>query len=69
MATVTSMVTEFGCRVDNILVVVGPSVGVCCFRLDQDQALDFIPVHPDCVPDPESSSPHVNIRLANRWDR
>lgn len=66
MATVTTMVTEFGCHVSNISVVVGPSVGVCCFQLDQDQALAFSRLHPDCVPDPESATPHVNIRLANR---
>lgn len=66
MATVTTMVTKFGCHVDNILVVVGPSVGVCCFKLDRDQVLDFSRIHPDCVPDPESPRPHVNIRLANR---
>lgn len=68
MATVTTMVTEFGCQVGNILVVVGPSVGVCCFKLDRDQVPDFSRIHPDCVPDPESSRPHVDIRLANRCD-
>lgn len=68
MATVTTMVTEFGCHVNNIVVVVGPSVGVCCFKLDQEEALEFSRIHPDCVPDPESTTPHVNIRLANRWD-
>lgn len=67
MATVTTMVTAFGCHVNDIMVVVGPSVGVCCFKLDQDQALDFSRIHPDCVPDPESRTPHVNIRLANRY--
>lgn len=66
MATVKTMVTEFGCHVNNIVVVVGPSIGVCCFKLDQDQVLDFSRIHPDCVPDPESTRPHVNIRLANR---
>uniref|UniRef100_H3DPZ0 Purine nucleoside phosphorylase LACC1 n=1 Tax=Tetraodon nigroviridis TaxID=99883 RepID=H3DPZ0_TETNG len=65
MATVATMVTEFGCHVTNVVVVVGPSVGVCCFKLARDRALDFSRIHPDCVPDPESSTPHVNIRLAN----
>uniref|UniRef100_A0A3Q3XLY9 Purine nucleoside phosphorylase LACC1 n=1 Tax=Mola mola TaxID=94237 RepID=A0A3Q3XLY9_MOLML len=67
MATVENMATAFGCRVSDILVAVGPSVGACCFTLDWDQALDFSRrIHPDCVPDPESARPHVNIRLANR---
>ncbi|XP_037542571.1 purine nucleoside phosphorylase LACC1 [Nematolebias whitei] len=64
--TVDAMVAHFDCQVSNIVVVVGPSVGVCCFTLDREQALDFIRVHPDCVPDPESAKPHVDIRLANR---
>ncbi|KAI3356120.1 hypothetical protein L3Q82_017171, partial [Scortum barcoo] len=66
MATVEAMVTEFGCRVSDIVVAVGPSVGACCFTLERKQALDFLCIHPDCVPDPDSARPHVNIRLANR---
>ncbi|CAJ1078538.1 laccase domain-containing protein 1 [Xyrichtys novacula] len=66
MVTVEAMVTEFGCRASDILVAVGPSVGSCCFSLQREQALDFYNIHPDCVPDPESETPHVNIRLANR---
>lgn len=68
MATVETMVTEFGCNINNIVVAVGPSVGVCCFSLDRDQVQDFSLIHPDCVPDPESARPHVNIRLANRYN-
>lgn len=67
MATVEAMVTELGCQVNDIVVAVGPSVGACCFTLDREQALDFVSIHPDCVPDPESARPHVNIRLANRY--
>ncbi|XP_034418003.1 laccase domain-containing protein 1 [Cyclopterus lumpus] len=66
MATVGAMVRDFGCQARDIVVAVGPSVGSCCFTLDKQQALDFLQVHQDCVPDPESTRPHVNIRLANR---
>lgn len=66
MATVDAMISEYGCCASDILVAVGPSVGACCFTLDQQEALDFINIHPDCVPDPGSTRPHVNIRLANR---
>ncbi|XP_070693676.1 purine nucleoside phosphorylase LACC1 [Pempheris klunzingeri] len=66
MATVEAMVREFGCQVSDIVVAVGPSVGACCFTLEKNQALLFQSIHPDCVPDPESTRPHVNIRLANR---
>ncbi|RVE58167.1 hypothetical protein OJAV_G00206480 [Oryzias javanicus] len=65
-ATVNAMVTEFGSRASDIVVAVGPSVGVCCFTLDQEHALEFRHIHTDCVPDPESAKPHVDIRLANR---
>uniref|UniRef100_A0A3Q4HPZ7 Purine nucleoside phosphorylase LACC1 n=1 Tax=Neolamprologus brichardi TaxID=32507 RepID=A0A3Q4HPZ7_NEOBR len=67
MATVNAMVTEFACQVSNIVVAVGPSVGPCCYTMKRDQALDFMSIHPDCVPDPESARPHVDIRLANRY--
>lgn len=66
MATVEAMVREFGCTVSDIVVAVGPSVGVCCYTMDKEQAMDFHRVHPDCAPDPESDRPHVNIRLTNR---
>ncbi|KAM6934582.1 purine nucleoside phosphorylase LACC1 [Xenentodon cancila] len=66
MATVNAMVADFGSRASDIVVAVGPSVGVCCFTLDREQALDFTAIHPDCVPDPESAKPHIDIRLANR---
>ncbi|KAM9343141.1 purine nucleoside phosphorylase LACC1 isoform 1-T1 [Pholidichthys leucotaenia] len=66
MATVNAMVKDFGCRVSDIVVAVGPAVGPCCFTREREQALDFISVHPDCIPDPESENPHVDIRLANR---
>lgn len=63
MATVETMVREFGCQVGDIVVALGPSVGACCFTLDRRRALDFPPA---CVPDPQSAHPHVNLRLANR---
>ncbi|KAJ0005833.1 hypothetical protein NQD34_015727 [Periophthalmus magnuspinnatus] len=66
MATVDSMVREFGSDIQDIKVALGPSVGVCCYSMDQNQASEFTKIHPNCVPDPESTHPHVNIRLANR---
>ncbi|XP_029935978.1 laccase domain-containing protein 1 isoform X2 [Myripristis murdjan] len=66
MATVGAMVREFGCQVSDIIVAVGPSVGACCFTLGRERAPDFACIHPDCVLDPHSARPHVNIRLANR---
>ncbi|XP_076841489.1 purine nucleoside phosphorylase LACC1 isoform X2 [Brachyhypopomus gauderio] len=66
MATVNAMVLEFGSEPANVVAVIGPSVGPCCFTLDQDSARQFQVIHPHCVRDPESPRPHVDIRLATR---
>ncbi|KAM4609276.1 purine nucleoside phosphorylase LACC1 [Polymixia lowei] len=66
MATVNAMVGEFGCRLSDIVVAIGPSVGACCFTKEREQALEFHHIHPKCVPDLHSPRPHVNIRLATR---
>lgn len=66
MATVNAMVSEFGSRPENIVCVIGPSVGPCCFTLEQHSAREFHAIHPDCVRHMESPAPYVDIRLATR---
>ncbi|XP_026074317.1 laccase domain-containing protein 1 [Carassius auratus] len=66
IATVNAMVSEFGSRPEDIVCVIGPSVGPCCFTLDQDSAREFHAIHPDCVRHIDSSRPYVDIRLATR---
>ncbi|XP_019910115.2 laccase domain-containing protein 1 isoform X1 [Esox lucius] len=66
MATVNTMVMKFGSRVRDIVVAIGPSVGVCCFTLNREHAAKFYSVHPDCVSGMAETRPHVNIRLATR---
>ncbi|XP_048048975.1 purine nucleoside phosphorylase LACC1 [Megalobrama amblycephala] len=66
MATVKAMVSEFGSRPADIVCVIGPSVGPCCFTLEQDSAREFQAIHPDCVRNMDSSRPYVDIRLATR---
>lgn len=66
MATVNAMVSEFGSRPENIICVIGPSVGPCCFTLEQHSAREFHAIHPDCVRHMESPTPYVDIRLATR---
>ncbi|RXN20978.1 laccase domain-containing 1 [Labeo rohita] len=66
MATMNAMVSEFGSRPADIVCVIGPSVGPCCFTLDQDSARKFHAIHPDCVRHIDSSRPYVDIRLATR---
>lgn len=66
MATVNAMVLEFGSELVNIVAVIGPSVGPCCFTMEQESARKFQAIHPDCVRNMESPRPHVDIRLATR---
>nr|XP_056718028.1 purine nucleoside phosphorylase LACC1 [Euleptes europaea] len=66
MATVRAMVAEYGCHVEDILVVLGPSVGPCCFTLPHEQAKEFHRIDPKCVRHLESSKPSVDIRRATR---
>uniref|UniRef100_A0A3Q2Z4P8 Laccase (multicopper oxidoreductase) domain containing 1 n=2 Tax=Hippocampus comes TaxID=109280 RepID=A0A3Q2Z4P8_HIPCM len=62
-ATVAAMTTELGCARADILVVLGPSVGPCCFALEPEQAARF---RPDCVRRAQGRRPNVDLRLANR---
>ena len=39
--TVDAMVREFGCRPEDLQVVVGPAIGPCCFEVDEDVADPF----------------------------
>ncbi|KAM3837282.1 purine nucleoside phosphorylase LACC1 [Vipera latastei] len=66
MAVVTAMVTEYGCKVKDILVVLGPSVGPCCFTLPKQSAREFYKIDPTCVTCFESPNPYVDIRKATR---
>ncbi|XP_063300786.1 purine nucleoside phosphorylase LACC1-like [Pelobates fuscus] len=66
MATVNAMVSEYGCSMKDIQVVLGPSVGPCCFTLPQQDAKAFHDIHPQCVRQIESPSPHVDIRRATK---
>ncbi|NXQ54326.1 LACC1 protein, partial [Anthoscopus minutus] len=66
MATVNAMVSEYGCNVKDILVVLGPSVGPCCYKLPHESAKEFHRIDPKCVRLFESASPHIDIRRATR---
>ncbi|XP_067896296.1 purine nucleoside phosphorylase LACC1 [Heterodontus francisci] len=66
MATVNVMMTEFGCSEKNILVVMGPCVGPCCFTLHQEAAREFIKIDTSCVKGINASSPLIDLRRATR---
>ncbi|NXY16897.1 LACC1 protein, partial [Atrichornis clamosus] len=66
MATVNAMVSEYGCNVKDILVVLGPSVGPCCYKLPHESAKEFHRIDPKCVRLFDSASPYIDIRRATR---
>lgn len=66
MATVNAMVAEYSCRLKDIVVVMGPSVGPCCFTLPQEDAKAFHAIDPKCVRQPDLPEPYIDIRRATR---
>ncbi|XP_078513426.1 purine nucleoside phosphorylase LACC1 isoform X1 [Lissotriton helveticus] len=66
MATVNAMVAEYGCSLTDIVVVMGPSVGPCCFTLPQEDAKAFHAIDPKCVRLPDLPEPYIDIRRATR---
>ncbi|NXG27138.1 LACC1 protein, partial [Dromaius novaehollandiae] len=66
VATVNAMVSEYGCNVKDILVVLGPSVGPCCYKLPQESAKEFHRIDPKCVRLFDSASPYIDLRRATR---
>ncbi|XP_022358760.1 laccase domain-containing protein 1 [Enhydra lutris kenyoni] len=66
MATVNAMITEYGCNLEDIIVVLGPSVGPCCFTLPRESAKEFHNLDPECVRLFDSPNPYVDIRKATR---
>ncbi|XP_004376661.1 purine nucleoside phosphorylase LACC1 isoform X1 [Trichechus manatus latirostris] len=66
MATVNAMIAEYGCSLEDIIVVLGPSVGPCCFTLPKESATAFHNLDPKCVRLFDSPDPSIDIRKATR---
>ncbi|XP_038658631.1 purine nucleoside phosphorylase LACC1-like [Scyliorhinus canicula] len=66
MATVSVMMTEFGCSARDILVVMGPCIGPCCFTLHQEAAGEFMKIDTSCVKGANSPLPSIDLRRATR---
>ncbi|XP_006884624.1 PREDICTED: laccase domain-containing protein 1 [Elephantulus edwardii] len=66
MATVNAMVAEYGCSLEDIIVVLGPSVGSCCFTLPRESAKAFHNLDPKCVRLLDSPDPYIDISKATR---
>ncbi|XP_006083577.1 laccase domain-containing protein 1 isoform X1 [Myotis lucifugus] len=66
MATVNAMIAEYGCSLEDIIVILGPSVGPCCFTLPRESANAFHNIDPECVRLFDSPNPYIDIRKATR---
>ncbi|XP_072371635.1 purine nucleoside phosphorylase LACC1 [Scyliorhinus torazame] len=66
MTTVSVMMTEFGCSARDILVVMGPCVGPCCFTLHQETAGEFMKIDTSCVKGVNTPRPSIDLRCATR---
>lgn len=66
MATVNAMISEYGCSLEDIVVVFGPSIGPCCFTLPKQSAKEFHNLDPECVQLFDSPNPYIDIRKATR---
>ncbi|XP_058404202.1 purine nucleoside phosphorylase LACC1 [Diceros bicornis minor] len=66
MATVNAMIAEYGCSLEDIIVVLGPSIGPCCFTLPRESAKAFHNLDPGCVRLFDSPHPYVDICKATR---
>lgn len=66
MATVKAMISEYDCRLEDIIAVLGPSVGPCCFTFPKESADAFHNLHPACVRLFDSPDPYIDLRKAAR---
>lgn len=67
--TVDKMVEEFGCRCEDILAGIGPSIGHCCFEVDTPVYNEFcqVPVFDEgCFTADPNDKFHINLQEINR---
>ncbi|BAS27695.1 multicopper polyphenol oxidase [Limnochorda pilosa] len=60
------VMVEAGARPSRILAAMGPSIGLCCYRVSEDLAERFVNAFGDSVVRPAPEGPHLDLRLANR---
>lgn len=63
--TLEVMRQEWGCRPENILAAIGPSIGKCCFEVGDEVAARFTEQGFSGVVSQNGDSPHVDLWKAN----
>ncbi len=67
--TVDRMVSDYGCRREDILAAIGPSIGHCCFEVDSPvyDAFCQVPLFDDtCFTDDGNGKYHIDLWQVNR---
>ncbi|XP_035676366.1 purine nucleoside phosphorylase LACC1-like [Branchiostoma floridae] len=65
--TLRAMAANFGTVPSDVLVVLGPSIGPCCFEVGEDVAEKFSTVQPACVVREEGKEkPTIDLRKVSR---
>lgn len=67
-AVIEVMLTRFECKIKNIRVAIGPSIGPCCFEVGEDVAEKFSKAFGDSVVVKKEGQPRpfVDLRLSIR---
>jgi len=67
-AVIDVMLTRFECKVKNIVVTIGPSIGPCCFEVGEDVAEKFTTAFGDSVVVQREGKPRpfIDLRLSIR---
>lgn len=64
---IKKMEEEFNSKKENIRVVFGPSIGICCLEFGEKEAELFKPISEECVVKKEGKpKPFIDLHLANR---
>ncbi len=67
--TVDRMVSDYGCHRDDIICGIGPSIGVCCFEVDEPVYTEFCKIpqfDSGCYTDDGNGKFHIDLWEVNR---
>ncbi|XP_065062112.1 purine nucleoside phosphorylase LACC1-like isoform X2 [Rhopilema esculentum] len=60
------MKERFGCKPSDILVAIGPSIGVCCYNVDENRAKEFIDGVAESVVQRREGIPYLDLWQATK---
>lgn len=63
--TIAKMQQSFGTQPSNIVAAIGPSIGSCCFEVDEDVAIQFRHWPQAILRKPDWTKPHIDLTEAN----